>query len=514
MKKTISVLLSVLLSMSSIQISFANTNGNMSNFKEIKSYAENQFADVSTNDWFAENVKKAYELGLVSGTSEITFSPKSDITIAETITLASRLHSIYVADDYTFNSSTPWYQSYVDYAVENKIITKNQFNNYSSPAKRIDFAVILEKALPDSCLNEINTVDDNMIPDVKKTLKNYEAVYKLYRAGIIVGNDNIGTFAPETTIDRASVATIISRMALPAMRSAIELKKTPVEKISLKETETIGMGANKKLNAVVYPENATNKELQWTSSNTSIATVDNGTVTAIKEGEVIITCTAENGTKAKCTVTIAPYLIEATWVGVYVNGEYIEPLGVITIPVGEPVKLEAQPLPQNANSNNEVTWSYTGSSSYLSLTPDGEILGKVVRDELRINACLPNGLRTLFYVNVKGAYSKEIQESNDNAKISVFKNLLTDANKEIMYEKCKSTIRMNLNNPSTVKFLKAYYYADVDGINVAVDYEAANSFGVYNTYHSYFVFNESLFMTKQIIPPEKTIKIDVEVSRK
>lgn len=116
---------------------------------------------------------------------------------------------------------------------------------------------------------------------------------------------------------------------------------------------------------------------------------------------MIITCTSENGTKAKCTVTIAPFLIEANEVGVYVNGSYIEPRGVITIPVGEPVKLEAQPLPQKANSNNDVTWSYTGSSSYLSLTPDGEILGKVVRDELRINAYLPNGLRTMFTVNVK-----------------------------------------------------------------------------------------------------------------
>ena len=210
MKKTFSLLLSLILAVSSIQAVLADTNGSMSNFKETKTYIDGQFSDVSSNDWFAENVKKAYELGLVSGTSEITFSPKSDITIAETITLGSRLHSIYVADNYTFNSSTPWYQSYVDYAVENKIITKNQFNDYSSPAKRIDFAVILEKALPDSCLNEINTVDDNMIPDVKKTLKNYEAVYKLYRAGIVVGNDNIGTFAPETTIDRASVATIIS----------------------------------------------------------------------------------------------------------------------------------------------------------------------------------------------------------------------------------------------------------------------------------------------------------------
>lgn len=224
MKKITSILLSLVLTFFSLQIVFANTN-DMSNFKQIKTYSENQFTDVSSGDWFAENVKKAYELGLVSGTSETTFNPNADITIAETITLASRLYSTYVGDDHKFNSSNPWYQTYVDYALKNKLITKNQFNDYDLPARRIDFVVILEKALPDSCLNEINVVDDNMIPDVKKTLENSEAVYKLYRAGVIVGNDSIGTFAPETSIDRASVATIVSRMALPNMRSTITLKK-------------------------------------------------------------------------------------------------------------------------------------------------------------------------------------------------------------------------------------------------------------------------------------------------
>ena len=54
------------------------------------------------------------------------------------------------------------------------------------------------------------------------------------------------------------------------------------------------------------PDNATNQELIWTSSDPTIATVDsNGKVTGVKEGTVTITAkTPDGGVKATCTVTV------------------------------------------------------------------------------------------------------------------------------------------------------------------------------------------------------------------
>ena len=57
--------------------------------------------------------------------------------------------------------------------------------------------------------------------------------------------------------------------------------------------------------ATVQPDNATNKAVTWTSSNSSIAEVNEGTVTAKAEGTAIITVTTQDGGKtATCTLTV------------------------------------------------------------------------------------------------------------------------------------------------------------------------------------------------------------------
>ncbi|MGN0341631.1 MAG: Ig domain-containing protein [Roseburia sp.] len=60
------------------------------------------------------------------------------------------------------------------------------------------------------------------------------------------------------------------------------------------------------LTATVTPDNATNKEVIWTSSNTGVATVDaNGKVTAVANGTCTITVTTADGSKtATCTVKV------------------------------------------------------------------------------------------------------------------------------------------------------------------------------------------------------------------
>ena len=82
--------------------------------------------------------------------------------------------------------------------------------------------------------------------------------------------------------------------------------KTAVTGVKLdKESMTLAIGNEQILVATVTPENATDKSVTWSSSNTSVATVDqNGKVTAVAEGEAIITATTKDkGFKATCTVT-------------------------------------------------------------------------------------------------------------------------------------------------------------------------------------------------------------------
>lgn len=85
-----------------------------------------------------------------------------------------------------------------------------------------------------------------------------------------------------------------------------ETTKTPVTEVKLnKEQTTIKEGETETLTATVMPENATNKNITWSSNNEEVATVENGVVTAKKEGTAIITVTTEDENKqASCNVTV------------------------------------------------------------------------------------------------------------------------------------------------------------------------------------------------------------------
>jgi len=195
----------------------------MENFIKQNTYLTGQFTDVSSTAWYAKNVATAYELGLVKGTTENAFGVSNNITIAETITLAARVDSIFYTGSAEFVQTGVWYQCYVDYAIDAGIITENAYSNYSANATRAQFATIISKALPSYALEEINWIDDGAIPDVNMTDSYADAVYMLYRAGILTGSDSEGTFNPQSAILRTEVAVIVTHMADESLRKSLTL---------------------------------------------------------------------------------------------------------------------------------------------------------------------------------------------------------------------------------------------------------------------------------------------------
>ncbi len=78
-----------------------------------------------------------------------------------------------------------------------------------------------------------------------------------------------------------------------------------VTNISLTGSDTVTAGETITLSAAVTPNNASNKEVTWTSSDTTVATVsETGVVTAVKAGTATITCTAADGSGVNATKTI------------------------------------------------------------------------------------------------------------------------------------------------------------------------------------------------------------------
>jgi uncharacterized protein YjdB len=84
--------------------------------------------------------------------------------------------------------------------------------------------------------------------------------------------------------------------------------KTYIQTIELnKQSLSLKSGKSETLTATISPENATDKNITWTSSDEKVATVDsNGKVTGVAEGTATITATAADGSEAKgsCTVTV------------------------------------------------------------------------------------------------------------------------------------------------------------------------------------------------------------------
>lgn len=92
-----------------------------------------------------------------------------------------------------------------------------------------------------------------------------------------------------------------------------------VASISMESTLSLVVGEDKNLAATITPDNATDKTITWTSSNTTIATVDaDGKVSAIAEG--VATIIAQAGSKiAICELTVTLYS-KNTDAGVVING--------------------------------------------------------------------------------------------------------------------------------------------------------------------------------------------------
>ncbi len=113
-----------------------------------------------------------------------------------------------------------------------------------------------------------------------------------YRCVVTDGNSNgVTSQAATLTVTAATVSV-----------TGVSLDKTELS-LTVGDTET--------LTATVAPDNATDKTVTWTSSNSTVATVDqNGVVTAVARGTAVITATAADGSgaSASCTVTVSSYL--------------------------------------------------------------------------------------------------------------------------------------------------------------------------------------------------------------
>ena len=167
-------------------------------------------------------------------------------------------------------------------------------------------------------------------------------------------NASIATVSEEGVVTAIAVgeATITVKTAdgtdLTAT-CAVKVNPIKVSSISLSQnTATLYPADELQLTATVLPDNATDKRIEWSSSNIAVATVNEGIVTAVAPGEAIITVRTTDGSdiSATCAVTVKPILATSIT------------LSQITadVTVGDRLQLYATVLPDNA-TDKTVTWS-------------------------------------------------------------------------------------------------------------------------------------------------------------
>ena len=145
-------------------------------------------------------------------------------------------------------------------------------------------------------------------------------------------------------------------------------------------TGNLNVGETLQLTATITPSDATIKTVDWISSNTGVATVDdNGLVRAIAPGSATITATTTDGTElsASCQVTVVQRVE-----GITLNETSL----TLTLP--ETAQLYAQITPSNA-TNQTVTW--TSSNSAIARVDNNGLVTSVAQGTATIRATTTDG---------------------------------------------------------------------------------------------------------------------------
>lgn len=180
--------------------------------------------------------------------------------------------------------------------------------------------------------------------------------------------------------------------------------------VTISQSELVlAVKATSPLRAIVTPDNATNKEVTWSSSDTSVATVDNtGNVTGVAPGTAKIqVTTVDGGFSSECAVTVKDSI---SVTGVTLNKTSVD------VAVNATSSLSATVAPDNA-VNKAVTWS-SADPTIATVDQNGTVKGVTVGTTTVKVTTIEGGFSAECTVNVKAATNKnasvvEIEVTND-----------------------------------------------------------------------------------------------------
>ena len=199
-------------------------------FSPVRAY-EGQFVDVPAREWYYDNVKALYELGLTSGQDDTHFAPQSSMTAAEAIAMAARLRSLHDRADAEagpaqYDAGGEWYSPYTAYLQALSVVDGDFVQDPERNITRAELAHVLARTLPESIFQEEDhrrrAVNDQILtvslanlrylPDLREDTPYLEDILWLYRWGIAAGSDEWGSFLPDQPVSRSEAAALVTRL--------------------------------------------------------------------------------------------------------------------------------------------------------------------------------------------------------------------------------------------------------------------------------------------------------------
>ncbi len=201
-----------------------------------------------------------------------------------------------------------------------------------------------------------------------------------------VDNGKVTAIAPGTATITASTTNGLTAQC----NVTVTAKIIEAAGISLDVTEkTLTEGDTFIITATIDPETTTDKTVTWSSSNTDVATVENGKVTAIAPGTAVITASTANGLEASCSVTVTAKIIEAVGISLDVTEK--------TLTEGDTFIITATIDPETT-TDKTVTWS--SSNTEVATVENGKVTA-IAPGTAVITASTSNGLTAQCNVTVE-----------------------------------------------------------------------------------------------------------------
>ena len=174
----------------------------------------------------------------------------------------------------------------------------------------------------------------------------------------------------------------------PVRVSGVQISKT---------TLSLKVGDTQQLTATVSPSNADNKNVTWSSNNSSVAQVSSaGKITAKGEGTAVITVTTKDGGyTASCNVTVSV---------IHVNGVSLNQTA-LNMTVGKSQQLTATVSPSNADNKN-ITWS-SSNNSVAQVSSTGKVTAKGIGSAIITVSTVDGGYTATCTVTVQSPPAAE-----------------------------------------------------------------------------------------------------------